>query len=56
MSKSNEEVEIAEAVLIFKAAWEAADHEGRQGNRVEAGIRALVDAGWMKHDGTVWVP
>lgn len=53
---TEEEKEISDAVAIFKAAWQAADRDGREGHRVEAGIRALIDDGWMKHDGTVWVP
>lgn len=30
---------------VFKAAWHEADARGETGHRVEAGIRAVIDAG-----------
>lgn len=38
-----EEAEIPDAVIdAFKAAWEAADRDGKVGNRVRAGLRAAL--------------
>ncbi len=41
---SNQEFD--KAVAVFKNAWERADAAGLSGHRVEAGIQALVNAGW----------
>lgn len=38
---------MAASVAVFSAAWEEAHERGWSGHRVEAGLRALLAAGWI---------
>lgn len=38
-----------QAARIFRDAWHRADDQGQIGGRVDAGIRALADAGLLAH-------
>ena len=38
---------VIDAADVFRAAWHSADKLGQTGHRVEAGLRALIAAGWI---------